>query len=1218
MRRCCAAGTTARISGGPSAKQPIAPALADRRAARREAETTLLLRRLELMGFKSFADKTSIEFGPGISAIVGPNGSGKSNITDAIRWVLGEVSARALRGHRMEDVIFGGTAGRRAVPLAEVTLTLDNTDATLPIPFAEVSVTRRVDRSGQSDYLINRAACRLRDVQDLFAGTGLGRNAYAIVSQGEVEDVLRARAIDRRAMVEEAAGVTRYRQRLHDGNRRLASADACEQRLGDLLTERQRALDSLHRQAERALAHRRAADELRALELRLWAREWGGVRGERDAAATAAGATALEHEALADDLGSVGEEQREIAAALQAARTRLESESSGRQQAERTLDRARQEVSLAAGLGSAAAAEAERAQARLADLRARHEAQAAELAVAEEGLATAEQRAADARSQAGEGGEALAAATEARQAASNAHGRAQAALAACRQQLAAVAGSSGAQALAAARDALSVALQRVESADAEAAQAQAAAVAARAAITPTEATLAASRRVAVEVRGHRDALAAMAGALRGRVQVLAEVAASGAGYAQGPRTVLAGRQRGVAAFSGVIGALGELVEVPKHLATAISAALGGAVQDIVTESADAAQRAIEGLKAAQGGRATFLPLDAVRPAPPSADLRSLASSPGALGWASELVTCEPRVRPAVQHALGRVLVAQDLAVARRIGREAGYRVRIVTLEGDVVHPGGAMSGGSVRGERAGGLLGRDQERRRLQERWDAVQTDQRLADAALGRAMAAQEEAERALAEARRAGTAAEAGSAAAANTAAAARREQQRVAAQEAALQERLRRQGQVDPEELARREAQAAREAEAEAARLAAAEALEARCREALTAARIALATAEQAAVGARADQARLRRDQAEFAARLREVEEDRGRAQATVTAQQDAEAEARVRVGAAERALEDASARCEAVRREVGELQARAAEAAARRQWAEQERERVGTELRRVEATLAKADGALAALAARLETAYGLSAEALAEVAPSERPGPDRDRANTLRRELNDIGGVRQESVAEYRAEAAAVTAFASDAQDIHSARQALEAWGREIEGALADRYEQTLAAVRRHFAAVYARLSGGGAADLIPVAATAPGEGTLEHGEIRTVPRESPRPAAAPGLEIVAQPPGKQLAHLGLLSGGERTLVAIALVLAFLRVRPTAFCVMDEIEAALDDANVGRCAAYLGEVSAGTQIIVVTHQKGTMEVADRLVGVTMGEPGISRLLSVRLAG
>lgn len=1166
----------------------------------------MLLRRLELMGFKSFADKTAVEFGPGISAVVGPNGSGKSNLTDAVRWVLGEGSARTLRGQRMEDVIFGGSPRRRAVPLAEVTLTLDNTDGTLPLPHAEVSVTRRVDRGGSSEYLINRESCRLRDVQDLFAGTGLGRNAYAIIGQGQVDEVLRARAHERRALVEEAAGVTRYRQRLSEGTRRLAAAAAHGDRLADLAAERRRSLEALSRQAERAERHGRLAAELRTLDLRLWAREWGQLLHERDAARAEADAARGGEGECAEGLATIAATQRELAGALAAARSAAEAAGEEAAAAERALERARQAGVLAAGLAEAAAAEAGRASGRRDDLLTRRERQGEEAVAAAGAAEAAAARLQAARAQAESADAALVRAEQERRAAAAGLALAQRELAACRQERAALGGDAAA--LQAAEVAAEGALERQAALAAAAEEARRRAAAAREEAVGLEQAAEAARRQLQLLRAHRDALAAFAEGLRGRMRALAQVAASGAGYAQGPRTVLAGRARGLPAFAGVIGALGELLEVPPRLAAAISAALGGAVQDIVTESAAAAQAAIEGLKAVQGGRATFLPLGALSVAPLQGDLRALATRPGAVGWAADLVGCAERVRPAALHALGRVLVAEELTAARRLGRESGYRLRIVTLEGDVVHPGGAMSGGSIRGERPGGLLGRDQEQRRLQDRVAMLDADLGRIAAALARLSQAEEAAQRQLTEGRRAAAGFEA---LAQGTA---QQLRQAEAERAAAERRRLELAGRAaagragDPAALARREEGLIAEGAAAAAGLAGAEAGEQRARDAATAARIAAATAAAELGAARAEAGRLERAAAETEGGLAAAQQERARALEALQAQRLAGEEARAAAAAAEVVLAAAAERLRLAREAVAARQAQAAAAAARREQAEAERERLATLARRAEAVLARAEAALAALEARLETAYGLPSAELEGVPPSERPAADREAAAALRRELAELGGVRPEAVQEHRAEAEALAAFSAGLEDLRAASAELGAWGRQLEGTLTDRYEQALGAVRRHFAAIYSRLTGGGSADLVPVALAA---------EAVSGPGDAP-PAALPGLEIVAQPEGKQLAHLGLLSGGERTLVAIALVLAFLQVRPAAFCILDEIEAALDEANVLRCAAYLREVAQGTQFIVVTHQKGTMEAADRLVGVTMGETGVSSLLSVQLAG
>ncbi len=1207
----------------------------------------MILRRVELMGFKSFADRTSIEFGPGISAIVGPNGSGKSNVVDAVRWVLGEGSARALRGQRMEDVIFGGTPRRRPVPLAEVTLTLDNADGTLPVAFAEVSVTRRLDRNANGEYLINRRPCRLRDVQELFAGTGLGRNSFALLGQGEVEEALRARPAERRAMVEEAAGVSRFHMRLHEGRRRLQGAATHEQRLADIVQERQRGLGQLARQAERAERHRGLSAELRRLELGLAAREWMAVEAQRAAAQSAAETAGDEAEALQEELVRVGERQREAAAALAGARSEAEAAGAEHQEARRALERARQEVEMARRLTEAARQQAARAAARGRDLRARRVAVEAEVAAAGEAAATAAAALEEARLRVAASAARLQEATRGRQEAALAFSRVQAALAACRQQASELAG--GREDLRRALEAERGAAERRARADSAVASGERALASARAALAHAEGAVLRARTSAQEVRHHRDALREWVGGQRGRLQTIQEVLASGAGYAQGVRTVMAGKARGLPAFAGVVGPLGDLLDVPGELAAAISAALGGAVQDIVAVSPEAAEQAILALKAAQGGRATFLPLGGLAAQPPPVDLRALGSAEGARGWAADLIHFAPEIREAVVHTLGRVLVATELSLARGLARRSAYRLRVVTLDGEVVHAGGAMSGGLARGERRGGLVGREAEQRRLALRLQAAEGDLRALDAALGQAGRLLEAAEADAGRLRRQAAQCDSDLAAARAALRGATAEEARAAAEHRRMRERLLHgtraeavaggapaEAAGDPDvDLTEREARLERTSVAAATSLAEAERGEAAAREEATAARIDAAAAEQERRGAEGLAGAGRRELAELDARWQEVADDEQRATADADAQEGAAVEGASRAEQAEGALGAGARRLDAAQAALAQAQQEISAAAARREWCERERERALTALRRAEVELARSQAQQAALAGRLEAGYGLQPEALRDVEPSQRPGPDRERAAVLREELGGIGGVRPESVEEHRREAEEVAAFSAAVDDVRATALGLMGYAREIEAQLDLRYTETLAAVRQHFAAAYQRLCGGGRADLVPVetagaavaaelapakgpgaGATAAGEGAAEPDRLAL--SRAVRPAESPGLEIVAQPPGKQPAHLELLSGGERTLVAVALLLAFLRVRPTAFCILDEVEAALDEANVERCARYLTEMAEGTQFIVVTHQKGTMEAADRLVGVTMGEAGVSTLLSVRLAG
>ncbi len=1161
----------------------------------------MLLRSLELMGFKSFADKVRVEFGPGVSAVVGPNGSGKSNLGEAVRWVLGEGSVRSLRGQRMEDVIFGGSPSRRPLPLCEVTVTLDNSDGTLALPFTEVTVSRRVDRTGQSEYLINRSPARLRDVQELFAGTGLGVDAYALVGQGQVDEVLRARPADRRAMVEEASGVTRYRVRLTDAARRLERADEGVLRLRDVLRERGQRVAALAAEADRAVRHEAISAELRALEMGLWAAELLTLRQRQETAAQAVRRAEGQLRDALERLGAITSAQRGLATELARLRQEEAASSGARMQAETALGAQRQAAQLAASLQRSALEEAQRASGRMAEVAERLAALQADGRDLEAERALSERTIASLRDKAQEARAALDAVRAERGRIVEERsvlGSRRAGLQARRQAL-----QSGAQVMASAREALERVAHSRQVAAEVSARADQDLASARAEARALEAEIASGEEVLRRHRAHRDQLAAWRVARQARLDALGEMARQAVGYAQGPRTVLAGKQRGAPAFAGVIGALGELLVVPGHLVAAIAAALGGAVQDLVAISQDAAQAAIEGLKASQGGRATFLPLDGLAVRPPDRNLEQVATEPGALGWAADLIGFDPVIRQAVEHALGRVLVVDNLATARRIGRAVAYRVRIVTLQGDVIHPGGAMSGGTIRGDQGGGVLGRDAERRALMARLGAVQADLDL----LGQVIGALEETEGQATARLRSLTARRD---AADRAAAGARAVLQATQAEEQRLSQRVEaaasRDGASLEASLGEEERSLERELGERDRRLGGLEAEEARCREAETACRVALAEAEQRGRGL-ADLVRQRqRELGALEAQVASLRADHDRA--TERARQQAAARVRAEAAAAELEAQSvlASQREAQVRASEAAAQARAEAQVAQREQVEAERDRLHEALRRAEGDRGRADAALAALEARVDLAYGLPLADLGTVEPSPHPGTDRQRASTLRGELGVIGGVRREAVAEHRAEADALAALEAEVADVAEATTALREWSRSLEGVLEERYHQTLAAVRRHFDATYARLCGGGSADLIPV--PLPGQDT---------PARQPPDTTGAGLDIVARPPGKRTAHLALLSGGERTLVAIALLFALLQVRPTAFCLLDEIEAALDESNVLRYATYLRELAAGTQFIVITHQKPSMEAADRLIGVTMRQ-GVSALVSVRLAG
>lgn len=1164
---------------------------------REKGEADLYLKQVDILGFKSFADKVRLELGPGITAIVGPNGSGKSNIADAIRWALGEQNPRELRGSRMEDVIFSGTEQRQPLGIAEVSLTLDNSDNALPIDYAEVLITRRVDRSGTGEYLINRTPCRLKDVATLVGGSGMGRPAYSFVGQGRIDEILSDRAEERRPAFEEAAGVLRHKQTKAEAVRLSDQVAAKVARLGDIAGELARHLEPLreealrasrrrelslelgrlelsllagelrearHRQEELAAANTRLATELSTLEERLTLGQVArdacrerleAVEQELDRAGKAAMAAAQKHERaesaarLHDEaLARVRERLKEVSAEMEAFSARRSSLRDG--EGDDSPSR------LAAGI-STVGGEIARLEDRLRAIRESRSGLAAALGVAREELLRAQSEAIEARTLAEEAGRERARLQE------------------------------EALALRGDRDRLSREMERVEAESRRREDDLGLMV-------KEGRRLAAERAAAVallEERGRElEALRARVHGLRARADLLREMMETNEGLARGPRAVLGERDRGVASFRGILGPVAQLVRVPERYERAVEVALGPAAQYIVVETEADAQFAVEWLRADRAGRATFLPIDTLRPSPVPQRDQALGKRTGAIGWASDLVEYEDRLRPVVRYLLGRVLLAPDLAAARALARAAGYKYRIVTLDGELIHPGGAITGGGYGdrdgdrdGRRERGLLSRVQERERLAALLPELETALAQSERAAGEAgegLATADGSLRQLAEdeGRRRheleGLRSEGGRL---------RRELLTVEDRLRLVTERL--SGlETDPGRGEDRSAGGAIEPLSE--RVSGLEREIAALDEEKEVLHLSRLAAERDMRREELDRALAGRRQLWEQLRREQESLEAMKGQALMEAASLASGSGEARNG-----LE----RFQAERRELFASWKGEEEALARYRRRQAE---VGDDLRSGQVAEARAQMRVDSLLERFAQEHGLGEkEALAQPAPTDLAAT-RERSGRIRSQLNALGPVNPRAPADYAAQEARLDQMRAGLADLGSARARLVALAGEIDRRLADLFQQTFREVRREFQALFGRLFGGGKADIFLA--------------------DEREPLSA-GVEIVAQPPGKKLQHLSLLSGGERALTAIALLFALLRVRPAPFCVLDEIDAALDDTNVSRFAGFLREMvgprrGAGMQFIVVTHKKGTMEVADQLHGVTMGG-GLSRIVSLK---
>jgi chromosome segregation protein len=1175
-----------------------------------------------LTGFKSFADRTELEFVRGITAVVGPNGSGKSNISDGIRWVLGEQSARSLRGGKMEDVIFAGSDARKAVNYGEVSLTLDNSDQTLPLDFSEVTVTRRVHRSGESEYFINKKPCRLKDITELFMDTGIGREAYSIIGQGRIEEILSAKSEDRRIFFEEASGIVKYKTRKREAERKLEETEQNLLRIHDLVSELADQIGPLREQSEKAEKYKQLKEELRALEISLLVRAIGQVHGAWSEAS--AGLAKLQEEQLVlstvvsrhdaelethrQHLKRLEEELEQLNAAMLKLSEEFEKgEGMGRVLQERQKNLEANRAQLVRSLESQELRLKEKEE-LLADLERKSAEVSAELAECESMLRREEERLAGIV-----GG--LESGREDRLKSEmlevlNAMAQARNEIRYAEQQIAALMRRK--ERLSEERDKRSAQRSEMEARREELARA--------AARIGEELKELGDRYLAVANRQQeRERLLSEAqqtvrkweqriDALVSRKDTMKEMQDDYDGYQQGVKEVLkAGKRPG--GLGGVHGAVAELVNVPAELETAVETALGGSLQHIVVSGEADGRAAIAYLKQRQLGRATFLPLDVIRGrAIPESELRAIKGSEGFVGVAVDLVQFDETYRNIFASLLGNVIIARTLEQANRLAARCQYRYRVVTLEGDVVNPGGSMTGGSVF-RKAASLLGR---RRQIEE----LEREIAAANGQLSQLKEKAEQLKKALAEgARDLEQMREAGERK--------RIEEERLRAgtdslvQEmrnlddtlavldqdlAALEQEIRDNearrdaGEAALNESAREEArltEAIREAEmSRKANESIRDELQAR----LTELKVTAAGISQEKQSLAEQERRLRKELGEIReelARTRELLAENERESAANAAEQVRQIEL----------LNELKLQKERCAEQIEFKRAERSEGLSRLEREENETKEQRVRLKQVEESLRETevkvnrlDVELDNLLRKLSEEYGIGFE----LAKERYPVPDdvsaaERKVRELKRDISLLGDVNLGAIEEYARVSERYEFLNSQKNDLLEAKAALYQVIREMDEEMSRRFRSTFEQIRAQFVVVFARLFGGGRADLV---------------------LSEPDNPLETGIDIVAQPPGKKLQNLQLLSGGERALTAIALLFAMLRVRPVPFCVLDEVEAALDEANVARFAAYLREFSAETQFIVVTHRKGTMEEADVLYGVTMQEGGVSKLVSVRL--
>lgn len=1179
------------------------------------------LTKLELNGFKSFARKTEIRFGGGVTAIIGPNGSGKSNISDAVRWVLGEQSAKALRGSKMEDVIFNGTQLRKALAYSEVTLTFDNSDGMLKVPFTEVAITRRVYRSGESEYSINRNTCRLRDIQDLFCDTGIGKDGYSIISQGKVEEILSNKSGDRRAAFEEAAGVMRYRVRKEEAERKLDHTEKNLERIEDILKELGDRLGPLEEQSASARAYLRLRDELRDLEVNLFLYQYERAKEKLAAIEAAAKQMLAERDVseasegeLVETCGALEEQLRVLDASLSAQQNKLMglvSESETRVGASRVLSERRENAyaqkkriqsereaggvrlnELAEAIGAMQTDESGQAALSMLD-REIEAAQAHVSALDEETLRREEALEAMKNSII----ERMNRMSDYRSSVS----RFDTMRASIEERLSAIE--------------LEAKRRSGETARLEEEQK----TAARTHAEEAEKLETAKRDLDASVENRRKTLDRFStlreelqkdeqniSSLVSRLRLLEEMQRSREGYFASVKNILRDAPNDTRLSRAIVGVVAELIRVPKEYEIAVTMAMGSTLQNIVTPTAEDAKYVIEYLRARDYGRATLLPMALLNPTRPTREERAMLDLPGCIGFASELVGCDDNVRDVIDYLLCRTIIVKDLDAGIALKKRTRGAFHIATLEGDIISTGGSMSGGSLQ-KQSHSLLGREREIKELRE--------------TLKKAEAALEEKKRAL------------------------RKNEQELlqcdiqvdSFRDAVHACEIEAAKQAEQLDIIRRDVEKSRESEAEL------EAERLQLSENLTDVERERKSADESQTTIEQDNASTREDVTKAQGELAELRKERERAANELSEQKVrrmALSKERDAVYAEQKRLvnehRELSIKLQNLEREAAEnetaiaqieteLKTMLAEIEAdqkvngtekeAQKKLEEERLSVSnslSELRKRREELltgardlserihkqemqqAKLEMELAAMQDHIWEEYELTYENAAALRRDIAVGATNTRINEIKAEVRELGDINLGSIEEYKIVAERHTALKTQFDDLQKAKADLQQLIVELTSTMETVFLRQFELIQQNFSGVFAELFGGGFA------------------ELRLTDKQD---VLGCDIDIIAQPPGKKLQLLTLLSGGERALTAIALLFAMLMLKPPAFCMLDEIESALDEANVTRFADYVKRYSDGTQFILITHRKGSMEVCDTLYGVSMEEKGVSKVVSAR---
>ena len=1178
----------------------------------------MYLKRLEIQGFKSFADKTVLHFGDDITAIVGPNGSGKSNISDAISWVMGEMSSKALRGSKMEDVIFGGTQKRGQVGFAEATLVLDNSDGALPVETSEVMVTRRYYRSGESEYYINKQTARLRDINEMFMDTGLGKEGYSNIGQGRIDEILAVKSTDRREVFEEAAGISKYRHRKEETERRLASTEDNLMRIGDKISELELQVEPLRVQAEKAKKFLELRGELKGLEVAVWLEKLQSLT-----------ATAQKAEADYTSAAFILEQQHSELTRLYQLTDQLTMQLN-RQSLE--LDLKRENITLREGElhqkeSEAAVLQAgvenarqniERIRQELADQQdrsggvseqiAQQENRISQIAVSLEELMKqieAAQQEADKLSASADSAERKVLGLRASQALlQTEQARKQAEIESLTVSL-----EEANQRRDLVQEDLSAAMERRSDLAEQARTFKKELEQAQETVTScnnSAAGYALRQKSRIEKRDRLqkevDSLRIELQTAQSRSRMLQELQRDYEGFPKAVRLVM---QEAGRSLRGIHGPVSSLIRTDDAYTVAVETALGAGMQNVVVDTEEAGKAAMQYLKRCDGGRATFLPLSVIKGK--SVSERDLESCSGFVGVASDLVSCEKAYDEIVRYLLGRIVFVENIDHAIKMARKYQNRFKIVTLDGQIINAGGSMTGGSA--SRSAGILSRANELSKLQEKEDNLKETLREKESELteatrsaaqvefelsaiqGKLRQAEDDVLRAQGDVRQAGALVEALD----DNIRSYERELDGLKTRAAGEDGRMKLL-QVD-----------VRKAEAEIASLEAQLEELSRGQSVLSqetgqlADRITALRMEEAAQEAERTTAQenVRRLQSLAEA----MEGDRGQKQELIKTYEAEIVMLQEKIAVAEAEKQTIGTTLAQARQELQTSVETRTQTEAKRVKTDKDVQDKNKEILDMEREAARLEQKKSAAAMeeqqildKLWDSYELTPstadDAKAEI---ESVASANKRISELKRKISGLGTPNLGAIEEFDRVNERYEYLTGQRDDVLHAKKELENIVATITEEMTEIFVREFTKINEHFTQTFVEMFGGGKGELV---------------------LENPEEPLSCGIEIKVQPPGKQVKTITLLSGGEKAFVAIALYFAILKVRPTPFCLLDEIDAALDDRNVERFASYLRNLCEKTQFIVITHRRGTMEASDVLYGVTMQEQGVSKILHLDL--